>query len=111
MSRPTMSASLAPEAAQTATIALRGRVVRSGTRIRASYRWQPTRLVTAVGPHASFGAQTHFRCHVREALGVWRLPPDGVGGPVGVSQRLAARERPFLSSGRQGILLAESPPR
>ena len=48
MTLPTMSTSLAPEAAQTATIALRGRVVRSGTRVRASYRWQPARLVTAL---------------------------------------------------------------
>ena len=35
---------LAPVAARTATVALRGRVLRSGTAIRAAYRWQPTRL-------------------------------------------------------------------
>src|SRR5258707_5474537 len=109
MSLPTVSTSLAPQVAQTATIALRGRVVRSGTRIRASYRWQPTRLVTAVDPYASFGDQAYFSCHLRQ--GLWRgsLLPHGLGATADVTNLMAQGYRPFLSADGQTLFLAQSP--
>src|SRR5258707_3068625 len=100
MSLPTVSTSLAPQVAQTATIALRGRVVRSGTRIRASYRWQPTRLATAVDPHASFGDQVYFRCPLPQALRLRGLLPDRLGATVDVTNLIAPRYRPLPSSAR-----------
>jgi hypothetical protein len=109
MSLPTMSTSLAPEAAQTATIALRGRVVRSGTRIRASYRWQPTRLVTAVDPYASFGDQAYFSCHLRQALRLGNLLPNGLDATVDVTNLMAQGYRPFLSADGKTLFLAQSP--
>ena len=36
--------------AEAATLAVKGRVLRTGTRLRAAYRWQPRRLASAVGP-------------------------------------------------------------
>jgi len=109
MSLPSMSTSLAPQTAQTATIALRGRVVRSGTRIRASYRWQPTRLVTAVDPYASFGDQAYFSCHVRQALRLGSLLPNGLDATVDVTNLMAQGYRPFLSADGQTLFLAQSP--
>jgi hypothetical protein len=109
MSLPTASTSLAPQMAQTATIALRGRVVRSGTRIRASYRWQPTRLVTAVDPYASFGDQAYFSCHLRQALRLGSLLPNGLDATVDVTNLMAQGYRPFLSADGQTLFLAQSP--
>jgi hypothetical protein len=109
MSLPSMSTSLAPQAAQTATIALRGRVVRSGTRIRASYRWQPARLVTAVDPYASFGDQAYFSCHLRQALRLGSLLPNGLDATVDVTNLMAQGYRPFLSADGQTLFLAQSP--
>jgi hypothetical protein len=109
MSLPTVSTSLAPETAQTATIALRGRVVRSGTRIRASYRWQPTRLVTAVDPYASFGDQAYFSCHLRQALRLGSLLPNGLDATVDVTNLMAQGYRPFLSADGRTLFLAQSP--
>jgi hypothetical protein len=109
MSLPTVSTSLAPQVAQTATIALRGRVVRSGTRIRASYRWQPTRLVTAVDPYASFGDQAYFSCHLRQALRLGSLLPTGLDATVDVTNLMAQGYRPFLSADGQTLFLAQSP--
>ena len=109
MSLPTASTSLAPQVAQTATIALRGRVVRSGTRIRASYRWQPTRLVTAVNPYASFGDQAYFSCHLRQALRLGSLLPNGLDATVDVTNLMAQGYRPFLSADGQTLFLAQSP--
>jgi hypothetical protein len=109
MSLPTVSTSLAPQVAQTATIALRGRVVRSGTRVRASYRWQPTRLVTAVDPYASFGDQAYFSCHLRQALRLGSLLPNGLDATVDVTNLMAQGYRPFLSADGQTLFLAQSP--
>ena len=109
MSLPTASTSLAPQLAQTATIALRGRVVRSGTRIRASYRWQPTRLVTAVDPYASFGDQAYFSCHLRQALRLGSLLPAGLDATVDVTNLMAQGYRPFLSADGRTLFLAQSP--
>jgi hypothetical protein len=105
----TVSTDLAPQMAQSATIALRGRVVRSGTRVRASYRWQPARLVTAVDPYASFGDQAYFSCHARQALRLGRLLPAGLDATVDVTNLLAQGYRPFLSADGQTLFLAQSP--
>jgi hypothetical protein len=109
VSLPTISADLVPQAAQTATIALRGRVVRSGTRVRASYRWQPTRLVTAVDPYASFGDQAYFSCYLRQALRLGNLLPAGLDATVEVTNLLAQGYRPFLSEDGKTLFLAQSP--
>jgi hypothetical protein len=109
MSLPTASTDLAPQLAQTATIALRGRVVRSGTRIRASYRWQPARLVTAVDPYASFGDQAYFSCHLRQALRLGSLLPAGLDATVDVTNLMAQGYRPFLSADGRTLFLAQSP--
>jgi Carboxypeptidase regulatory-like domain len=109
LSLPTIASDLAPEAAQTATLALRGRVVHTGTRVRASYRWQPTRLVTAVDPYASFGDQAYFSCYLRQALRLGNLLPAGLDATVDVTNLLAQGYRPFLSVDGQTLFLAQSP--
>ena len=109
MSLPTIGADLAPQAAQTATIALRGRVLRTGTRIRASYRWQPTRLVTAVDPYAPFSDQAYFSCYLRQALRLGNLLPTGLDATVDVTNLMAQGYRPFLSADGQTLFLAQSP--
>jgi len=109
MSLPTVSTSLAPQVAQTTTVALRGRVLRSGTTIRASYRWQPARLVTAVDPYASFGDQAYFSCHVRQALRLGSLLPAGLDATVDVTNLMAQGYRPFLSADGRTLFLAQSP--
>jgi len=109
MSLPTMGTSLTPQAAQTATIALRGKVLHTGTRVRASYRWQPTRLVTAVDPYASFSDQAYFSCYLRQALRLGNLLPAGLDATVDVTNLLAQGYRPFLSADGQTLFLAQSP--
>jgi hypothetical protein len=109
LSLPTMTKDLTPQMAQTATIALRGRVLHSGTSLRASYRWQPTRLVTAVDPYASFGDQAYFSCYLRQALRLGSLLPTGLDATVDVTNLLAQGYRPFLSADGQTLFLAQSP--
>jgi Carboxypeptidase regulatory-like domain len=109
LSLPTIASSLAPQAAQSATIALRGKVLHTGTRVRASYRWQPARLVTAVDPYASFGDQAYFSCYLRQALRLGNLLPAGLDATFDVTNLLAQGYRPFLSADGQTLFLAQSP--
>jgi Carboxypeptidase regulatory-like domain len=109
MELPTIGSELAPQAAQTATLALRGRVVHTGTSLRASYRWQPARLVTAVDPYAPFSDQAYFSCYLRQALRLGNLLPAGLDATIDVTNLLAQGYRPFLSADGKTLFLAEAP--
>ncbi len=50
------------------TAALKGRVLRTGTKVSASYRWQPKHLVTAVNPYESVSNQAYLSFYMRQAL-------------------------------------------
>jgi hypothetical protein len=103
------SSDLTPEMAQSATVALKGSVVRSGTRIRAAYHWQPTRLVTAINPYAAFGDQAYLSCYLRQAIRLGKLLPPGLDATVDITNLLAQGYRPFLSADGQTLFLAQSP--
>jgi Carboxypeptidase regulatory-like domain len=106
---PNVSNDLTPEMAQSATIALKGRILRSGTRIRAAYRWQPTRLVTAVDPYAAFSDQAYFSCYLRQAIKIRNFLPPGLDATVDITNLLAQGYRPFLSADGETLFLAQSP--
>jgi hypothetical protein len=102
-----VAAGLHAEDAEAVTAALQGRVVRSGTKLRAAYRWQPRHLVTAVDPYEDDQAYLSF--YVRQAVR-WgdRLPP-GLEATVDVTNLLAQGYMPFLSADGRTLFLAESP--
>jgi hypothetical protein len=106
---PEVSEDMRPEVGGTATVALKGRVQRSGTKMSASYRWQPRHLVTAVNPYESFSNQAYLSFYVRQALR-WgdRLPP-GLEATVDVTNLLAEGYQPFLSTDGRTLFLAQSP--
>ena len=106
---PGLAASLKPHAAQSATLALKGSLVRSGTKVRAAYRWQPSRMVTAIDPYAAFSDQAFLSFYVHQQLkcGDW-LPP-GLEATVDVTNLLAEGYRPFLSADGHTLYLAQAP--
>ena len=104
-----MSTALKPMTSQTATLALKGKVLRSGTSIRAAYRWQPARMVTAVNPYAAFSDQAYLSCYLRQAIRFGNLLPPGLEATVDVTNLLAQGYRPFLSADGKTLFLAQSP--
>jgi hypothetical protein len=100
---------LTAQTGQSATVALKGNVVRSGTSIRAAYRWQPARLITAVDPYAAFSDQAYFSCYLRQAIRMGHFLPAGFDATVDVTNLLAQGYRPFLSADGQTMFLAQSP--
>lgn len=100
---------LTPLMSQSATIAVKGTVLRSGTKIRAAYRWQPARMVTAVDPYAAFSDQAYLSCYLRQAIKLGNLLPPGLEATVDVTNLLAQGYRPFLSADGKTLFLAQSP--
>jgi hypothetical protein len=105
------AAGLHDEDAEAVTASLQGRVLHTGTNLRASYRWQPRHLVTAVDPYDPLSDQAFLSFYVRQAVR-WgdRLPP-GLEATVDVTNLLAEGYRPFLSEDGRTLYLAQSPRR
>lgn len=109
MSLGNATASLHAVRAQSATFAVKGRLVRTGTRMRAAYRWQPTGLVTAVDPYRAFSDQAYLSLTAKQPIHFGRMLPSGLEGSVSVTNLLAQGYRPFLSSDGSTLFLAQSP--
>jgi hypothetical protein len=102
-------AGLQPDSGEAATVAVSGRVLRAGTKLRAAYRWQPRRMVTAVGPYEAFSDQAYLSFTLRQALRCGDMLPPGVEATIDVSNLLAEGYQPFLSADGQTLFLAQSP--
>jgi hypothetical protein len=100
---------LQPEMAPAATVSLKGDLSRTGTKLRAAYRWQPRHLVTAVGLYDAFNDQAYLSFYVRQAVR-WgnRLPP-GIEATIEVTNLLAEGYQPFLSADGRTLFLAQTP--
>lgn len=109
LSFDTLPAGLKPRASQSAAIAIKGRVLHTGTRVRASYRWQPDGTVTAVDPFAPFSDQAYLSFVVRQPVHLGSLLPAGLEATVDVSNLLAEGYRPMLSSDGKTLYLAQTP--
>jgi hypothetical protein len=106
---PDVATDLTPQSASTVTVAVKGRVIHSGTKVRASYRWQPERLVTAVDPYREFSDQAYLSFYVRQPIHCGSLLPAGLDATIDVTNLLSQGYRPFLSSDGHTLFLAQAP--
>ncbi len=101
--------SLVAQNAESVTVALRGKVLHTGTYLRAAYRWQPQSTVTAVDSYHAFSDQPYFSFFVRQPLYFRHFVPHGVEALVDVTNLLAQGYHPFLSSDGHTLFFAQSP--
>ncbi len=106
---PAALSALRAEAGQAATLAMKGRIKATGTRIRTSYRWQPSKFVTAVDPYSTFGDQSFFSCQLRQPIHWGARLPSGLDATIDVTNLLAQGYRPFLSADGQTLYFAQAP--
>ena len=104
-----VAAGLHAEAAQAATVAVKGRVLCMGTKLRAAYRWQPGHLVTAVGPYEANSNQSYLSFYVGQELRWGDLLPPGLEATIDVTNLLAEGYQPILSADGRTLFLAQSP--
>jgi hypothetical protein len=101
--------SLRPLRTYAATVSLNGRILRTGTRIRAAYRWQPESTLTAVDAYHSYGDAAYFGLHLRQPLRINGVLPNGFEAVVDVTNLLAQGYQPFVSSDGRTLYFAQSP--
>ena len=85
-----------PRHAQTYTLSLSGTLDGTGTRWRASYRWQPDSTVTAVAPYAVDTVGPYMNVYVRQPIRLRGNGSTGFEALIDVSNLLAEGYRPYL---------------
>ena len=98
---------LKPRTAQAGTVSIRGHL--GGTRVRASYRWQPAATVTAVNPYGSQSDQAYLGFALRQPLHCRGYLPQGLDATIDVTNLLAQGYRPFLSADGQTLYFTQAP--
>lgn len=96
-----------PRRAQMYSLALSGTLDGTGTRWRASYRWQPDDSVTAVAPFAKDAIEPYLNLHIRQPIRVGR---DGAGGfeaLFDMKNLLEEGYRPYLLSDGTVLVFAQ----
>ncbi|HEV2618618.1 MAG TPA: TonB-dependent receptor [Acidobacteriaceae bacterium] len=104
-----VSAALRAEIADAVTASVKGKVLRTGTRLRVAYCWQPERLVTAVDAYDEPSGGGYLSFYVRQPLRWGDRLPEGLAATIDVANLLAQGYQPFLSADGRTLFLAESP--
>ena len=87
-----------PRHAQMYAISLSGTIDGTGTRWRASYRWQPADTVTPIAPYSVGAIEPYLNLHLRQPVATHR---DGLNieALLDVNNLLAEGYRPYLLNG------------
>ncbi|WP_348265270.1 carboxypeptidase-like regulatory domain-containing protein [Telmatobacter sp. DSM 110680] len=87
-----------PHHAQMYAISLSGKLDGTGTRWRASYRWQPADTVTSIAQYSVGAIEPYLNLHLRQSIGAHH---DGlnVEALLDVNNMLAQGYRPYLVNG------------
>jgi hypothetical protein len=96
-----------PRRVQTYTLALSGTLEGSGTKWRASYRWQPEDTVTQVAPFAIDAANPYVNLQLRQPICMRHEGTGGIEALLDVRNMLAQGYRPYLLSDGSVLLFAQ----
>ncbi len=96
-----------PRHAQTYSISLSGTIDGSGTRWRATYRWQPEATVTPVASFAQNGVEPYLNFHFRQPIHLRRDGAGGLEAVVNLRNLLAQGYRPYVLSDGSLLVFAQ----
>jgi hypothetical protein len=96
-----------PRRAQMYALSLSGTLEGTGTRWRASYRWQPDDTVSAVAPFARDAAEPYLALHVRQPFRINRDGLTGFEALFDMSNLLAQGYRPYLLNDGSVLVFAQ----
>jgi hypothetical protein len=97
-----------PRHVQTYSISLSGTLEGTGTKWRASYRWQPDDTVTPVAPFAADSIEPYLNLHLRQPICMRHEGKDGIEALLDVRNMLAQGYRPYLLSNGSVLLFAQT---
>ena len=87
-----------PRHAQMYAISLSGKIEGTGTRWRASYRWQPADTVTSIAPYSVGAIEPYLNVHLRQPIGTQHEGLN-IEALLDVNNMLAEGYRPYLVNG------------
>jgi len=96
-----------PRHAQEYSLSLSGTLDGTGTRWRASYRWQPEETITEVAPFALDAAGPFLNLHLRQPIQLWRDGSGGFDAIIDMRNLLAQGYRPYLLSDGSLVIFAQ----
>jgi hypothetical protein len=97
-----------PRRVQTYALSLSGTLEGSGTKWRASYRWQPEDAVTSAAPFAADGAEPYLNLHLRQPICAHHEGSNGIEALLDVRNMLAQGYRPYLMSDGSVLIFAQA---
>ena len=100
-------ASAHPRRTQMYSISLSGTLDGTGTRWRASYRWQPEDTVTRVAPYAADASEPYLNLHLRQPVSFHREGVRGLDAMFDMRNMLAQGDRPFLLTDGSLLVFAQ----
>jgi hypothetical protein len=100
-------ASSHPRRTQMYSISLSGTLDGSGTRWRASYRWQPENTVTRVAPFAADASEPYLNVHLRQPVCLHREGVRSLDAIFDMRNMLAQGDRPFVLSDGSMLVFAQ----
>jgi hypothetical protein len=96
-----------PHRVQAYAISLSGTLDGTGTRWRASYRWQPDDTMTEVAPYAEDAAGPYLNIHIRQPIHLTRDGSGGLEALLDVRNLLAEGYRPYVLSDGSLLIFAQ----
>ena len=96
-----------PRRAQMYALSLSGTLEGTGTRWRASYRWQPEDTVSQVAPFAEDADLPYMNLHVRQPIHLGRDGSSGLEALLDVRNLLAQGYRPYVLSDGSLLVFAQ----
>jgi hypothetical protein len=92
-----------------ASLTVHGKIVRSGTAMKAEYRWQAARSLTQVNAYNNAGEDAYLSFYVRQKLWCGRLLPQGIDAVVEATNLLEQGYQPVLAPDGRTLFLAQIP--
>jgi hypothetical protein len=104
-----LAANVTPKLTPAASAVLRGRILRSGTSLKAEYRWQRLSTLTQVNAYNVMPDEGYVGFFVRQRLWSGRFLPQGMDAVVEATNLLEQGYRPVLAPDGQTLFLAQVP--
>lgn len=96
-----------PLRAQSYSISLSGILAGTGTRWRASYRWQPEAAVTPVAAYDANAVNPYLNLHLRQPIRLRRDGSMGIEALLDVGNLLAEGYHPYMTSDGSLLVFAQ----
>jgi hypothetical protein len=102
-----VNATAHPRRAQTYALSLSGTLEGTGTRWRASYRWQPEDTVTSVAPYSANAMEPYLNLHICQPIHMRHDGASGFEALLDLRNLLAQGYRPYLLGDGSVVVFAQ----